>query len=223
MSYRLATLFLAAAVVAACTADDQADPGSGVTADVEIDGGTGGAAAETTSNPAGEQVALACSPSRMPLPDRPSPYDSTSVQLGQTQAKVCYGRPSARDRQIFGGLVPYDTLWRTGANEPTIIHLPVAAEIAGIAVEPGSYSIYTVPGREEWTVIVNASTSQWGIETSYTPEVRAEEVGRATVPAESIDEHVETFVIRSEPQGDAGSDLVLEWENTRVRVPVRRS
>jgi hypothetical protein len=128
-----------------------------------------------------------------------------------------------RGRTVFGGLVPYDELWRTGANEPTIIHLPVAASIAGIAVEPGSYSLYTEPGQTEWTVIVNRSTQQWGIENQYTDAIRAQEVGRATVPSEQIGSPVETFVIRAEPQGSNAANLVLEWENTRVRIPVERS
>ena len=168
--------------------------------------------------------ALQCQPvARMPLEGRASPYDSTLIALGGEEAKLCYGRPSARGRQVFGQLVPYDTLWRTGANEPTTLHLPFAAEIAGIEVQPGSYSIYTVPGRESWTVIVNRSTSQWGHEGQYTPEVRAQEVGRASVQAESVTTPVETFVIRAEPRGASAADLVMEWENTRVRVPIERS
>jgi Protein of unknown function (DUF2911) len=77
----------------------------------------------------------------MPLEGRLSPFDSTLVIIGRDRAKVCYGRPSMRDREIFGGLVPFDTLWRTGANEPTTIHLPFAASIAGLAVQPGSYTL----------------------------------------------------------------------------------
>lgn len=174
----------------------------------------------TPSVPAVAEVAVRCEPSeRMPLEGRASPYDSTAFTIAGAEALVCYGRPSARGREIFGGLVPYDTLWRTGANEPTIVHLPVAAEIAGVPVEPGSYSLYTVPGEEEWTIIVNRATSQWGHESAYTEEVRAQEVGRATVPSTRTEEFVEVFTIRSQPTGE-GSDLVLEWENTRVRVPV---
>lgn len=170
-----------------------------------------------------QQVAVACSPSpNMPVEGRASPYDSVSLMIGGERALVCYGRPSMRGRTIFGGLVPYGELWRTGANEPTIIHLPVAASIAGIDVEPGSYSLYTIPGEEEWTIIVNASTDQWGIENQYTEEIRAQEVGRGTVPSEEIPSAVETFVIRAEPSGENAVDLVLEWENTRVRVPVVR-
>ncbi len=169
-----------------------------------------------------QQVALRCEPSaRMPVEGRASPYDSTVVSLGNYQAKVCYGRPSARGRTMIGGeAVPYGELWRTGANEPTIIHLPVAAEIAGIPVDPGSYSLYTIPGPQEWTVIVNRSTSQWGHESQYTEQVRAQEVGRATVRSEQTPSHVETFTIRAEPATGNRADLLLEWERTRVRIPI---
>lgn len=164
-----------------------------------------------------------CAPTEMLLEGRASPYDSAMVTLGGAEAKICYGRPSARGRTIFGGLVPYGELWRTGANEPTILHLPVAAEIAGIAAEPGSYSLYTVPGETEWTVIVNRSTSQWGEESGYTEEVRAREVGRATVPSEQTDTPVEQFTIRAEPAGEETANLVLEWVDTRVLIPIERT
>jgi hypothetical protein len=199
-------------VAAACAGTPESDTDMGGDADVAASAG-----AATT------QAARACEPvERMPLEGRASPYDSTLVSLGGAQAKICYGRPSVKGRTVFGGLVPYDTLWRTGANEPTIIHLPVAAEIADIDVPAGSYSLYTVPGRESWTVIVNRSTSQWGHEGQYTAAVREQEVGRATVRAERTTAPVERFTIRAEPRGSNAADLVLEWENTRVRIPVER-
>ena len=124
--------------------------------------------------------------------------------------------------------MPYDMLWRTGANEATTIHLPFAAEIAGIAIEPGKYSIYTVPSTREWVVVVNASTSQGGLtrdegqfNNEYIAEVRAQEVGRGLAMSESIDEHVEQFTIRSEQTGIDSANVILEWERTRVRIPVR--
>jgi hypothetical protein len=166
-------------------------------------------------------VALQCVPSpRMPLEGRASPYDSATVQVGDRQLKVCYGRPSARGRTIFGGLVPWGRLWRTGANEPTILHVPFPAEIAGMRLDPGSYSLYTEPGETAWVVILNRSITQWGHESAYTDEVRAQEVGRATVATERLDQHVEQFTIRGEPTA-AGAELLLEWERTRVRIPVR--
>lgn len=209
---RLTAGILLTAVVAACASGGDTEPDATSAGDMAA----ATPAAVGTSN-------LACEPvDRMPVEGRPSAYDSTLIDLGDSQAKLCYGRPSMNGREIFGGLVPYDTIWRTGANEATTLHLPVAAEIAGIQVEPGSYSIYTVPGRDEWTVIVNRSISQWGIESAYTPEVRAEEVARAQVPAETTASPVETFVITGEGTGGDAADLVLEWENTRVRIPIRR-
>ena len=184
-----------------------------------------GAAVEEVAVAPEATTAVQCQPmaDNMPVAGRVSPYDSVAIDLGGQQAKLCYGRPSMNDREIFGGLLPYDTLWRTGANEPTTIHLPVAARIAGMDVEPGAYSIYTVPGEEQWTVIVNRSVSQWGIESAYSESVRAQEVGRAQVPAETIPEPVETFTIQSESTGANSADLVLEWENTRVRIPIERA
>jgi hypothetical protein len=178
---------------------------------------------DTVAPAAGSMAAAAeCRPQeRMAVEGRASAYDSTVINIGGAQAKVCYGRPQMRERTIYGGLVPYDTLWRTGANEPTIIHLPVAATIAGIRVDPGSYSIYTVPGQQQWTVVVNRSIDQWGHEGSYTPEVRAQEVGRAQVPAERTASPVETFTISSEDAGGNAANMVLEWENTRVAIPIR--
>lgn len=158
----------------------------------------------------------------MALEGRASPYDSVTISVGDAAAKVCYGRPSVRERQIFGALIPYDTLWRTGANEPTTIHLPFAAEIAGLAVAPGSYTIYSVPGRETWSIIVNRSTSQWGLESDYTPEVRAQEIGRAPVPSRRTPAFVETFTISAQPTGTSSAELLIDWENTRVAVPIVR-
>jgi hypothetical protein len=139
--------------------------------------------------------------------------------VGSGAAKICYGRPSLRGREMIGGdAVPYGRLWRTGANEPTTIHVNVPARIAGLAVEPGSYSLYTIPEPGlEWTLIVNRSTIQWGHESRYTDEVEAQEVGRTQVPVESIPERVEQFTIRAaEDRGGA----YLEWQNTRAFISI---
>jgi hypothetical protein len=179
-------------------------------------------------------VSLDCKTGATPegLAARSSPFDSLRFTVGTEAASICYGRPSTRGRTVFGGIVPYDTLWRTGANEPTIINLPFRADIAGIVVSPGSYSLYTVPGREQFTLIVNASTSQWGItapergpdgvlyQSAYSDKVRRQERGRVPVSIELID-HVEQLVIRAEPGANAATDLLVEWERTRIRIPIR--
>lgn len=181
-------------------------------------------AMDTAAEPASAVATdLTCRPTATgsELAGRSSPYDSTTISVGEGQAKVCYSRPALRGRTMIGGeAVPYDTLWRTGANEPTIIHLDAPAEIAGVQVEPGSYSLYTVPRQgDQWTLIVNRSTSQWGHEGRYSEEVRAQEVGRADVAHEATAEPVEQFTIRAMEGGDNG--LLLEWQNSRVRVPIR--
>jgi hypothetical protein len=148
--------------------------------------------------------------------------DSLTFDVGKSPVKVCYGRPSLRGRAMLGTEhVPYGKLWRTGANEPTIFYTPAAIQVAGIRVPPGVYSLYTVPGKTEWEVIVNRSISQWGHESRYTDSVKAQEVGRGKAPAQAIAEPIETFTIRSESAGGGAASLILEWEKTRVRIPVK--
>jgi hypothetical protein len=160
---------------------------------------------------------------RLPLAERQSPLDSLSFSVQGSPVKVCYGRPSARGREVMGGLVPYGELWRTGANEATMVHTPITLEIAGIRVEPGSYSLYTVPGETEWEVVVNGSTTQWGHTRYYTGEVAAQEIGRASVSAGAAAEFVETFTIRAAAAEGGDANVILEWERTRVEIPVRRA
>jgi hypothetical protein len=155
------------------------------------------------------------------LDQRPSPLDSLTFQVDGQTVKICYGRPSARGRTMIGGeAVPFGRVWRTGANETTKIMTPVPISVGGIEVPAGTYALYTVPGESEWEIIVNRSHEQWGRENNYTDEVRAQEVGRATVKVQRLTEPIETFTIRAEPQAN-GAMLVLEWETTRVAVPVR--
>lgn len=163
-----------------------------------------------------------CVPQRANLEGRASPYDSVSVTVGDALVRVCYGRPSARGRTMLGGEhVPYGRIWRTGANEPTTLHVTAPVTLAGIALAPGSYSLYTIPEEDEWTVLVNASTDQWGHERFY-EGVSERDIGRAAVAAERLDEHVETFTIRAEARAEGAADLFLEWERTRVRIPLAR-
>jgi len=161
-------------------------------------------------------------PNDVPAQGRQSPLDSLNVAVANGTVKICYGRPSARGRTMIGGQwVPYGRLWRTGANEPTVIFTPVALDIAGVKVEPGKYSLYTVPGEKEWEIIVNRSTSQWGHENSYTKEVKAQEVGRGKASVEKLSTPVETFTISADPASGVAQRLVLTWEKTRVTIPVK--
>ena len=163
-----------------------------------------------------------CPSRNVPIEGRKSPLDSLSFTIAGQPVKVCYGRPSSRGRTMLGGKdIPYGKLWRTGANEPTIFYAPVPLRVAGLNVPPGVYSLYTVPGPREWEIIVNRSTSQWGEEGKYTDEVKAEELGRSKLKTEALKAPVETFTIKAEPEGDKAASLLLDWETTRVRIPVQ--
>jgi hypothetical protein len=163
----------------------------------------------------------ACPSRNVPLEGRKSPLDSLTFKVANQAVTVCYGRPSSRGRVMLGGKdIPYGKLWRTGANEPTIFFTTIPLQVAGIAVPPGTYSLYTVPGAKEWEIIVNRSISQWGKEDQYTDQVKAQELGRAKVKSESVSAPIETFTIRAEPAG-RDANLVLEWEKTRVKIPFK--
>ena len=161
-------------------------------------------------------------PDKVPVEGRQSQLDSLTFTAGGRTVKLCYGRPSARGRKMIGGeAVPFGKLWRTGANEPTVVFTPVALDIAGVKVGPGKYSIYSVPNAKEWVIIVNRSTSQWGHESTYTTEVEAQEVGRGKAPVQKLSKPVETFTIVPHPASGEVQHLYLDWETTRVVVPVK--
>lgn len=158
---------------------------------------------------------------RAKLASRLSPLDSVSVTLGRDEVKICYGRPRVRGRTIMGGLLPFDLPWRLGANEATSLALPFAARIGDVAVPPGTYSLYAIPGAHTWHVVVNANARRWGIPIDAT--VRTHDVGSVTVPVETLDAPVEVLTLQFERGLLDGVTLVVEWERTRVRIPIRRS
>lgn len=155
---------------------------------------------------------------REELGERVSPPDSVEASFDGGRVKICYSRPSAREREIMGKLVPYGVPWRTGANEATLIHLGFPARVAGVRVEPGAYSLYTVPGAAEWQVVLNGSIYRSG--AVLNDRVQARDVGRGSVPVERLDEHVEMLTFELIPTGSGSGELVLEWERTRVRIPI---
>jgi len=155
------------------------------------------------------------------LAERPSPLDSIAVQVGSGTVKLCYSRPSARGRKVMGGLVPFDQPWRLGANEATSIRVPFAAEIAGVRVDPGTYTLYAIPGAAKWQIVLNRGVQRWGVPIDK--EVRAGDVGVGTVTTESLDAPVETLTLKFAPPAGNTTELVLEWEKTRVRIPIRRT
>jgi hypothetical protein len=150
--------------------------------------------------------------------ERPSPLRATVITIGGQEAKLCYGSPSARDRTVMGELVPMGEIWRLGANEATALHLPFAAEVGGVALEPGVYSIWAVPGAEEWEFFMSAHFERWGIPVD---EVAQEAVvGSTTASVAATDGMVESLTFTWVSHGADMGHLVMEWEHTRVEIPI---
>lgn len=155
---------------------------------------------------------------RAQLAGRPSPFDSASITLEGATLKVCYSRPHKRGRVIMGQLVPYGQPWRLGANEATALYVSAAANVAGVAVQPGWYSLYAVPGEREWRIVVNRQAQRWGVPIN--DAVRAADVGSGTVPVSRAPNDVEALTLQFERRGPRAADLVISWERTIVRVPI---
>lgn len=131
--------------------------------------------------------------------------------------KVTYGQPNKNGREIFGTLVPYGKLWRTGANEATEFTTTKDITLGKKTLKAGTYTIFTVPDAEKWTIIFNSSLGQWG---SYKyEETKANNVLQIDVPVEKGEDEYEGFTIQFE-QSKKGADLVLLWDKTRIAVPI---
>ena len=148
----------------------------------------------------------------------PSPSASFEQELGSTIIKVSYNRPLVRGRKIFGELVPFEKLWRTGASDCTTITTNEDIVFGNTPLKMGSYSIFTIPSKKEWTIIVNTDTTLHG-ETGYDPK---KDVFRLTVPIEIIPNFYETFTIEINDINSKGEGfLKLIWENTLIKIPLK--
>jgi hypothetical protein len=143
-----------------------------------------------------------------------SPRDSAVADLGGAHLAVDYGRPFKRGRTVFGGIVPWGEVWRTGANEATGFTTTRDLEIGGVAVPAGKYTLWTLPTESGWKLIVNRETGQWG--TEYHPE---QDLARIDMRTRKLSAPVEEFTIKLEPSGTGGV-LRLQWDDTEAFVPV---
>ena len=143
-----------------------------------------------------------------------SPRDSVVATIGAAHLSVAYGRPLARGRRIMGQVVPYGEVWRTGANNATAFRTDRDLMFGDVRVPAGSYTLWTVPGPEQWLLVINKQTGQWG--TEYHAE---QDLARIPVRAERITNGpVEQFTMQITP-GAGGGSLVLAWDDTRVVAP----
>lgn len=145
-------------------------------------------------------------PKKAPL----SPPQEVKWQTNGKNITVNYSAPSKRGRQIMGKLVPYGQVWRTGANAATTLTTDVDLMIGSLHVPAGKYTLFTIPGEKEWTLIVNKQTGQWG--TNYD---QSQDLGRVKMTVKPVKDTVEQFAI-----GVDAKALTLTWENTQASVPV---
>ena len=145
-----------------------------------------------------------------------SPRDSVTQTIGAAKLSVNYGRPSKRGREIFGGLVPHGVVWRTGANQATHFRTDQDLTVGTLRVPRGTYTLWTIPEKDSWTLIVNRATGQWG--TDYD---KTQDLGRIPMKIATLREPVEQFTIAIAPAGDASGVLTMTWDTTQASVPIR--
>jgi hypothetical protein len=139
-----------------------------------------------------------------------SPRDTARATIGKAHVLVDYGRPSKRGRVIFGKLVPYSTVWRTGANAATTFVTDKDLTIGKQIVPAGTYTLYTLPGPSAWQLIINKETGQWGTKYDST-----QDLARVPMTVSSAKVPVEKFLIDF-----TGGMMRLQWDTTVVLVPV---
>jgi hypothetical protein len=148
-------------------------------------------------------------------PSRVSVHDTLRASIGNANFTVSYGRPLARGRTLVGDVIPYDRVWRTGANEATLFSTSAAITLGGIALEPGTYSLWTLPRRDGVSLIVNRQIGQWG--TGYGP---GHDIARTPMATGTPAQPVEKFTISIDPVNARAGTLVLEWGPFRWTAPI---
>ncbi len=152
---------------------------------------------------------------------RLSPKDTVEFKLNDLELEVFYNRPSKRERIIFGGLVPYDAVWRTGANEATTFETNRSLKIGKDSLAAGKYTLWTIPSEDNWTVIFNSKQYPWGVDELMRPMREPEfDVVNIEVPVEAIDRVVEQFTIAFDNSTDNLS-LTMAWDETKISVPLK--
>jgi hypothetical protein len=146
---------------------------------------------------------------------KPSPAASAMCDLGSTTIKTDYSSPRMRGRKIYGDLVPFGEVWRTGANEATTFVPSADVVVGGTTVPAGSYTIFTVPTADKWTLIINKKTKEWGIPYKY----EKDELARVDMKVTKLPSPVENFTISYDKAG-MGCTMHLDWETTRASVAI---
>src|SRR5215467_13141837 len=149
---------------------------------------------------------------------RPSPAESAECKFSEGKTiHVDYSSPRMKGRKIFGSLVPYGEVWRTGANEATAMTVGTDVTIGGKPVPAGKYTLFAIPEQNKWTLVISKKTGEWG--TAYPgPD---NDLARIDMKAEKVPAAVENFTIAFN-QTPAGCTLKMEWENTQASVEIKK-
>ncbi|MCU0617201.1 MAG: DUF2911 domain-containing protein [Gemmatimonadaceae bacterium] len=140
-----------------------------------------------------------------------SPRDSVKATIAGATVSVNYGRPFKRGRDIFGALVPWNTIWRTGANEATTFTTSKALSFGSINVPAGTYTLYTLPSQDgKWLLAINKQTGQWGTEYD-----QARDLARVPLTVTALPAVVEQMQLTIAPAG-AGGELAMSWDRTKA-------
>jgi hypothetical protein len=148
---------------------------------------------------------------------QPSPSNTLEQVVGLTEVKIEYSRPAMRGRTIMGDLVPYGSLWRTGANKNTTLSFSDPVTVGGQALAAGTYALFTRPGKSLWEVFFYKETENWGTPQEWQSKSVAAVI---EVPTQSLAEPVESFSISIGELSNIGANIHLSWENTRVTLPL---
>jgi hypothetical protein len=150
-----------------------------------------------------------------------SPKKTVSFKVDDIELEVFYNRPSKRNREIFGGLVPYDKVWRTGANEATTFETNKALKVGNDLLPAGKYTLWTIPNDSSWHVIFNSKQYFWGVDETMQPMRQSKfDVINTRIPIEKIASIVEQFTIAFDNSTDNLS-LTLAWDNIKIVVPLK--
>ncbi len=144
-----------------------------------------------------------------------SPAATAHHEKNGLEVTVEYCRPYKKNRDIFGGLVPYGKVWRTGANEATIIKFNKDVNLGGKTLKAGTYTLWTIPGPNNWTIVINGEVGQWGTEYDESRDIL-----RFQVPSSSLDVPLEMLVIDF-TDSEKGMDMLIKWDKTLVAVPIQ--
>ncbi|GAA4900148.1 hypothetical protein GCM10023311_27040 [Flaviramulus aquimarinus] len=152
---------------------------------------------------------------------RLSPKDTVEFKLNDLKLEVFYNRPFKKDREIFGALVPFNQVWRTGANEATTFETNKTLEVKGMPLVAGKYTLWTVPKDSVWTVIFNSKQYSWGVNAEMKPMWDPNyDVINIEVPVQKLDGPVEQFTIAFDNSTD-NLFLTMAWDAIKVAVPLK--